>query len=176
MDSDIEYADIFSSKSITPFNVAFDQRKYKFRAYRLRVPHINFAFSPNDKTSDIYMKIRAEIYKEMYLNPTTTTGIVDDIPPNMYEFIYDIFVADKSGKITSMPNSSALTIEEFIENNKGSFPSKINDFHDIYIVDEKTFQALQKEQHKKQSISSLIAYVQNKLSHYSSCSVTGKSH
>jgi delta-aminolevulinic acid dehydratase/porphobilinogen synthase len=121
------------------------------------------------------MKIRAEIYKEMYLNPTTT-GIVDDIPPNMYEFIYDIFVADKSGKITSMPNSSALTIEEFVEQNRESFPSKINDFHDIYIVDEKTFQTLQCEQQRKLTAVSFMTYFQNKLAQYSSCVIRGKPH
>jgi len=81
------------------------------------------------------MKVKAEIYREMYSNKNT--NVADVIP----QLIYDVFIADKFGKILSMPNSTAVSVEDFIEKNMDTTKKE----YDIYIVDKYAFQMLMRE-------------------------------
>lgn len=155
----VEYSDIFSEmRSSIPRHVA----KYQLCIHRLRRPNLNITLTSNNTTSDIYMKVKAEIYREMYSN---TTDIVDVIP----QLIYDVFMTNKYNQIISMPNSASLSIEDFILTNIDADMSEKE--HDIYIVDEFSYQTLMQEKNNK----SIVSYLQGKIKQYAAC-ITSKSH
>ena len=153
----VEYSDIFSEmRTSIPRQVA----KYNLCIHRLRRPNLNITVTSNNKTSDIYMKVKAEIYREMYSN---TTDIVDVIP----QLIYDVFMTNKYNQIISMPNSASLSVEDFIKTNVDACQKE----YDIYIVDEFSFQTLMREKNN----TTLISYFQTKIKQYTAC-ITSKPH
>lgn len=172
----IEYSDIFHEKHMNmpkpPLQLEMQEikivekerlpiAKYKLYIQRLRRPNLNITVTPNNTTSDIYMKIKAEIYREMYTNKNT--DVIDVIP----QIIYDVFIANQFGEIISMPYSTTLSIEEFIQNNMDILQKE----YDIYVVDEFTFQTLMREKTK----TTLLSYLQTKIKQYTTC-ITNKPH
>lgn len=153
----VEYSDIFSEmRTSIPRQVA----KYNLCIHRLRRPNLNITVTSNNKTSDIYMKVKAEIYREMYSN---TTDVVDVIP----QLIYDVFMTNKYNQIISMPNSASLSVEDFIKTNVDASQKE----YDIYIVDEFSFETLMREKNN----TTLISYFQTKIKQYTAC-ITSKPH
>jgi hypothetical protein len=155
MDDEIEYSDIFSGKC---FQISKQSKNYNFQVRRFKAPCLNITLLSYNTISDIYIKIKAEIYKEMY--SLKQSEIVDDIPPN----IYDVFLSNKTEKIMSIPNSTVMTIEEFIEQNPSYFPDNAKTY-EIYVVDEKSLQKIISNQNKVSTMSILT----RKIKHYTNC-------